>query len=418
MKFVVIGGGLAGVPTAWYLQQHGHEVTVLDRAERLAGEGSYANGAILHAGNAEPWNSPAVAGQLLRWLGREDSPLLLRARAVPQLLGWGLRFLWHSRRGAYEQSWRANTALAVYSQRCMDDLAAAADGGWDQAHNGSLKVYRDQRSLDEAQRGAAVLGELGVEVRMLDAAGALATEPALRGGGDDIQGAAWFPDDQSGDPHRFCQRLGERFTARGGDLRLGVSVNSLTMSGGRLTGVDTDAGRFEADRYVLAAGADAPLLVRPLGLHLPIRPVKGYSATLPVGDRSGAPQTPIIDHDRKVVFTRLGDRLRVAGMAEFTGFDRRVHDRRVAAVMDTALAGLPEYRAALDYADAEPWACLRPLSADGRPYIGPTPLPNLFLNTGAGHLGWTVAAGAGHMAADMAVGAAPELDPSAFAYGR
>ena len=418
MKFIVIGGGLAGVPTAWYLLQAGHEVVLVDRAEALAAEGSHANGAILHAGNGEPWNSPAVVGQLLRWLGREDSPLLLRPGQLPNLIGWGLRFLWYSRRQPWQEGMTVNTRLAVYSRQQMDALARELGSGWDQARRGSLKICRTQESLATAATLAPRLRELGIEVELLDRAGVLAAEPALVEAGDDIVGASHFPQDQSGDPCRFCRLLGERLIAGGGELVLGARVSHLERDGDRIIGVHTDQGVLRGDRYVLAAGADAPLLAGPVGVHLPIRPVKGYAATLPVGERRGAPHAPIIDDDRKVVMTRLGERLRVAGMAEFAGHDRSIRQGRVDAVVRNALASFPTYAASVDPAAIEPWACLRPLPVDGRPMIGPTPLRNLFLNAGAGHLGWTIAAGAGRLAADLAAGQSPEIDPAGVSLDR
>lgn len=414
----MIGGGLAGVPTAWYLLQAGHEVVLVDRGDALAAEGSHANGAILHAGNAEPWNSPAVVGQLLRWIGHEDSPLLLRPAQLPGLIGWGLRFLWHSRRRPWQQGMAVNTRLAVYSRQCMDTLAGEIGGGWDQALRGSLKICRTQQSLASAAAFAPQLRELGVDVEVLDRAGVMAREPALAEAGDDVVGGSHFPQDQSGDPCRFCRRLGDRLVAGGGELLLGARVIGLEREGDRIVGVHTDRGRLTGDRYVLAAGADARLLARPVGVHLPIRPVKGYAATLPVGERHGAPRMPIIDDDRKVVMTRLGGRLRVAGMAEFAGHDRSIRQGRVDAVVRNALASFPSYAASVDRAGIEPWACLRPLPVDGRPMIGPTPLRNLFLNAGAGHLGWTIAAGAGRLAADLAAGRSPEIDPAGVTLAR
>ncbi len=418
MRFMVLGGGLAGVPTAWYLHQSGHEVTLIDRAPALAAEGSHANGAILHAGNAEPWNSPAVVGQLLRWIGREDSPLLLRPGQLPNLAFWGLRFLWHSRAAPYRFGLEVNTRLAVYSRQCMEELAANTGDGWDRAQRGSLKVCRSQRSLDEVLGGVETLRELGVAVEELDRTRVLAHEPALADGADDVLGGVYFPEDQSGDPCQFCRRLGARLEAGGAQVELGTSIQRLERDGARVTAVVTDRGRFTADRFVIATGVDAPQLVAPLGLRLPIRAVKGYAATIPTHGHADAPRLPVIDDDRKVVMAPLGNRLRVAGMAEFAGHDRTIHRHRVDAVVRTALAALPAFAGRVDDAEIEPWACLRPLMVDGRPLIGPTPLENLYLNTGAGHLGWTIAAGAGRLAADLACGQSPEIDPSGLLYER
>lgn len=410
VKTVVIGGGIAGATTAWYLLRAGHAVTLIDRAPSLAGEGSHANGAMLHAGAAEPWNSPATLAVLLGWAAGGDSPVRVMPRELPGLFGWGGRFLWYSRAAAYRRALERNTRLARYSRQLMPALGAALGGGWDHQARGILRLCRSQPSLARLHRLADRMAALGTRAECLDRAGVVAREPALADTAERIAGGVFFPDDEAGDACAFVQRLGERMEADGLDLRLGTTVETIEQAGGGVAGIVTDRGRVSADCYVLAAGGDAPLLARRLGIELPIRPVKGHSATLTMGATQGLPSIPIIDGDRKIVITRLGRRLRIAGGAEFAGHDRSIPAPRVRRLVEQVLTDFPACREHLRAAPHEAWSCLRPVTVDGPPILGPTPLVNLHLNTGGGHLGWTIAAGCARVVADFVDGRRPEID--------
>lgn len=413
-----MGGGLMGVATAYYLSAAGHGVTLLERQPGLAEEGSYSNGAQLHAGHTEPWNTPAAIRQLLQWIGREDSPLLLRPAQLPNLLGWGLGFLRYSMPRHHRRNTQVNARLAVYSQRLMTELREAAGLSYDAERRGILKIFRDPRALDTAAQASALTESLGVRFERLDVDGVIACEPALGDIRSELAGGIHYPDDESGDAHRFTVGLGERIVANGGTLRLGESIRRIEGGRSGVRRVVTDAGEYTADAYVVATGVDAPELLRPLGIRLPIRPVKGYSATLPADDGDDVPRVPIIDEARKVVITRLGNRFRVAGTAEFAGLDRGIRERRVEIVLNQALSNFPRYAARADRTAAEPWACLRPMTMDGPPILGESGVPGLFLNTGPGHLGWTFAAGAGRVVADLVTGRDPEIDLSGLTLAR
>ena len=420
MHIVVIGGGLMGTATAWFLLEAGHEVTLLDRNPELAAEGSYANGGILHAGHAAPWNSPAVAGQLLRWVGREASPLLLRPGRLPWMTRWGLGFLRHCRARDHEYVKALNTGLALYGRDRMAELRAATGIEYDGDQRGSMKIFRDRAALDAAQSAAQALEPLGIRSCTLDADGVLEQEPALADTRASLAGGIYFPDDESGDACRFVRELGRVLVERGASVRTGETVSRIEGDRLGVRSVVTDRDVIQGDRYVLAAGVDAPALVRPLGLRLPIEPAKGYSVTLPVDDGADVPRMPLIDEAHRVVITRLGDRLRIAGTVEFTGFDRTIRLPRVEVVQRQGLSNLPSLASRLDPGDVEPWACLRAVSIDGAPVLGASPIPNLFLNTAPGHLGWTFAAGAGQVVADQVGGRvtgfdrAGELSPRRF----
>lgn len=418
MHVLVIGGGLMGVTTAWYLVEAGHEVTLIDRNSELAAEGSHANGGVLHAGHADPLNTPAVIGQLLRWIGREQSPLLLRPGRLPLMLRWGLGFLRYSRSDHHARITASNTQLAVYAQSLMQGLRERSGVAYDAAARGSAKVFRSREALDHSIELARNIAPFGVHSRALDADELVRLEPALAGIRDRLAGGVHFPDDESGDACRFVRSLGRVLADRGVGLRLGESVRRIEGDRHGVSGVVTDRETLTADCCVLAAGVDAPRLARPLGLRLPIEPVKGYSATLPVDDGADVPQVPLIDEEHQVVISRLGDRLRIAGTAEFAGFDRQIRQRRVEIVTRQALSNFPSLAGRLDLAGAKPWACLRPVPVDGSPLLGKSGVPGLYLNTGPGHLGWTFAAGASRIVADIVSDREPELDAGRYSIER
>jgi len=414
MHVVVIGGGLIGVTSAYYLLQDGHRVTLLERNPELAAECSFANGAMLHASHGEPWNSPAAVRQLLTWIGREDSPLLLRPARLPRLLGWGLRFLASSTPRRHREATLANTRLARYSQQLMAELRETVPLEYDQRRDGIAKIFHDRRELEAAERLSGMLEPLGVPFERWSARTLVEREPALADTESQLAGALYYPEDETGDPHRFTAALGEHCRARGLDLRTDTVVRSMERSGGRITAVLTESGRLAADAVVLAAGAEAPTLARPLGIRLPLEPVKGYSVTIDGTALSGLPRLPLIDDGHKVVMTPLGDRLRAAGTAEFTGVDTRVNGKRIELLLRQMGAALPGLRERLLAAPRTEWACLRAMTPDGPPMVGRSRLDNLWLNVGAGHMGWTFAAGMGRMLTDLMAGRSPDLDPAAY----
>ncbi|MCK8516211.1 D-amino acid dehydrogenase [Methylonatrum kenyense] len=418
MRILIIGAGLAGVTTAWFLQDRGHQVRLFDRQPTAANETSFANGGLLHASHAEPWNAPGVLGQLLRWIGREDSPLLLRPRALPGLMRWGLGFLRYSRPQHYRLGMQRNAALALHSIAVLRELRRELDLRYDDRQNGILKIFRDQQTLDGAVDNSRTMADVGLRHTVLDSRQAVALEPALADCAHELSGAIYFPEDESGDAHLFCQALIERFRRAGGELELQTSVSRMLRKGDRIEGVQTDAGVQTADCYVLAAGSFSTQLAATAGLRLPIYPVKGYSLTAELPDWGGAPAIPLIDDGNKVVMGMLGSRLRMAGTAEFNGFDLSLSEARSDYVLRQCLKTFPSLADRLELADASPWCGLRPMTMDGPPILGPSPLRGLYLNCGAGHLGWTLACGSGQLVADLISGEPPAMDAEAYSLAR
>lgn len=411
MKVVVIGAGIAGLCTARFLLEAGvDKLTVVERAEGAGLGTSYANGALMHPSAVEPWNSPGILGYVLRHLGREDASVLLRLRALPSLLGWGVRFVRESAPQRFRANALANTALALHSLRCMDRIRRD-DAGFDRFAGGSLMVCRDRTTLQAALEWGEVLAGVGVTQRVLDADGLVAAEPALAPIAHQLAGGVHNLDDVTGDCHRFCVDLVAQLKAAGAMLRFGQSIAGLAMAGGRVRGVRAATGEeITADAVVLAAGPQSVSLARGVGLNLPVRPAKGYSLTYELGTHEESvnhpltPRLPAVDRSLHVAMTPLVGqgpkvRLRVAGTAEFCGDDLHIQPQRTANLARLAAQVYPALLQAAGTPAPRAWAGLRPMCADGRPLIGPTRVPGLYLNTGHGHLGWTVGAGSGELSA-------------------
>ena len=324
MHVLVIGSGLIGTATAWYLRQEGADVTVVDRACGPARETSFANAGMLTPSMADPWNAPGVVWKLLGWVGREDAPMLLRPRDIPRLAGWGTRFLWNSRAASFERNMLRNVALASFSLDSLRELRAELGLSYCERTRGVLKVFRDPANLATAVAVAQQLGEHGVVHRALDREGVADVEPSLAPVAEKLAGGILHPDDESGDAHRFVCALAEAARAAGVRFEFDTAVTGLRAKGGRLAAVETTAGELSADACVLAAGSYSAPLLAGLGLRLPVRPVKGYSITVPFGDENLAPRRPVTDDHLHIAVTPFGDRLRVAGTAEFTGLDHSV----------------------------------------------------------------------------------------------
>lgn len=415
MRIAVVGAGVVGASVAWELTERGHAVVLIDRAAAVGQETSYANGGQLHAGHAAPWNPPGVLRDALAWLGRADSPLRLRPARLLRSPAWALRFLANARAARHRRHARANAELAAYSLRALDAVCERTGIELEGRGRGALKLFDEQRALGHGLAEAEAVADLGIRHRALTPEQAVAREPALAEGAERLAGAIEFPDDGCGDALHFTEAVSQQAAAAGAELRLGTTVHHLLGGRRGVSGVATDRGPITADAVVIAAGSYAPRLTRPLGLRLPIEPIKGYSVTLPLAGADGAaPQVPIIDDARKIVVTRLGERLRIAGKAEIAGFDTRLRERDWRAVREQGLARFPRLAQRLAEAPSHPWAGLRPMTCDGPPILGPTAIPGLHLAAGVGHLGWTFAPGGARLVADQLEGRPCAISPVPF----
>ena len=405
MKLVVLGAGVVGVSSAWYLARARHQVTVLDRQSTAGLETSFANGGQISVSHAEPWSNPHAPLRALAWMRREDAPLLFRPRWDAALLDWSLRFLRECTPRRTRENMRQIVTLALYSRRQLQALRVETSLAYDHLERGILHVYTDRREFATAVRAAAVLREFGCERRTVSADECIAIEPALAAARSLLVGGDFTAADESGDAHRFTQQLAALCAKRGVDFRYGVAVDRLLTSGGRVRAVLAGGESYHADAYVVALGSYTPLLLRPLGLRVPIYPAKGYSATLPLAADSVAPTVSLTDDAHKLVFSRLGQRLRIAGTAEFNGYDCELNQVRCNALMDRTNQLFPSLRPA---GEPQFWCGLRPATPSNVPLIGRSAIPNLYLNSGHGTLGWTMACGSGAALADIVSGRTPE----------
>ncbi len=415
MRVIVLGAGLLGVTSAYYLLQHGHEVTVIDRQAHPAAETSFANGGQISVCHAEPWANPHAPLKLLRWLGRADAPLLFRLRADAHQWLWGLRFLRECTPARTRRNVEQLLRLGTYSRGQLQALRAATGIEYEQRLQGILHFYTSQAAFDSALAPAALMRELGCERRLLTPREAVQIEPTLRFIEPQLAGATYTAQDESGNAQRFVRELARHCEAAGARFLFNHTVTALRAAQGRLDHVEaTDAeGRYQrlqADAYVLALGCFSPLLAAPLGLRLPVYPAKGYSVTLPVADAAQAFEVSMIDEEYKLVYSRLGEHLRIAGTAEFNGYERQLNPRRCQAIVQRFEQLFP---GAGDTRAPQFWSGLRPATPSNVPIIGRSRLPNLYLNTGHGTLGWTHACGSGQSIARIVSGRKPEV---AFAF--
>lgn len=411
MKVLVLGAGVVGTASAWYLARAGHEVTVVDRQPGAGLETSFANGGQISVSHAEPWANPHVLPKVAQWLGREDAPLLFRWRFDPALFRWGLAFLQECLPGRTRANIRSIVALALYSRSCLQALRQEVTLDYDGRQQGILHIYTDGEELARAAEAARIMQDFGLDRAPVNVQRCLEIEPALAGAHSLLAGGDYTVSDESGDAHKFTRGLAEHCAEQGVAFRYGHTIEKLAAAGGRVAGVVVHNGQagelLTADAYVLALGSYSPLLARPLGIRLPVYPAKGYSATLPLSGASVAPSVSLTDDGHKLVFSRLGDRLRIAGTAEFNGYDTELNAVRCHALMRRARQLFPDLRPT---GEPEFWCGLRPATPSNVPLVGRSTLPNLWLNTGHGTLGWTMACGSGAALADLISGRIPEPD--------
>ncbi len=411
LRILIIGAGLIGVTSAYSLRRRGHEVVVIDREPGPGRETSFANGSLLTPSMPEPWNAPGCWRSLLASLGRSDSAMQLRLRALPGLSRWGTTFLRNSSAVCYQRNAIRNLRLALYSLKKMASIREDTAVEYGRTARGTLRLFRDAAALNRALTANPLAGE-GPTFRRLSRQQTLELEPALAPIAGQLVGAIHYPIDETGDAHRFCRALAEHARREGVQFRFGTEITSIEMDSRRVTSVASVGERFEADTYLVAAASYSTPLLKSAGIELPVQPVKGYSVTFEHPLASDWLRVPIIDDDLHAVVAPLEGAIRVAGTAEFAGYDRSSNPVRIRNLMKLLHQVLPKLPFEPDA--AKPWCGLRPMSSDGVPIIGPTPLANLLVNTGHGHLGWTMAAGSAELLADLVDGRPTAVDPACY----
>jgi D-amino-acid dehydrogenase len=407
MKVLVLGSGVIGVASAYQLALAGHEVTVVDRQPAAALETSYGNAGEVSPGYSAPWAGPGVPIKAIKWLLMQHRPLVIRPNIDLNLVRWGLAMLRNCTAARYELNKGRMVRLAEYSRDCMKELRAQTGIRYDERMQGTLQLFRTQAQLDGTADDLRVLKRYGVAFELLDRAGFIRHEPALAHVQEKFVGGLLLPGDETGDCFKFTQNLAALAAKQGVQFRYGTRIQRLQLAGKQIEGVVTDAGTLKADAYLVALGSYSPLLLKNVGIRIPVYPVKGYSITVPITDASGAPESTVMDESHKVAVTRLGDRIRVGGTAELAGYTLKLHEARRQTLEHVVTDLFPRGG---DVSRAEFWCGLRPMTPDGTPVVGATRLPNLYLATGHGTLGWTMAAGTGRVIADVISGKKPGID--------
>lgn len=410
MKVAVLGAGVAGVAAAYYLWRDGHEVVVLERRPGPALETSFGNAGGLCPSFAGPWAAPGMVGKVLKMALQRQAPIRFSLSPSPRKLAWLARWLGNCNAERFRANKLRMQRVAHYSAACLRDLAGSGlPVEFDYHQDGTLQVFRTEADLKAAQGITRALDEYEVPWQLLDGAGARRLEPALAAARAPIAGALYLPLDGSGDSHKFSTGLAAYLAEQGVSFQYGLQIRALAQEGGRIQGVQAE-GRHDlitADAYVVALGPQAPFLLRPLGLALPVYPLKGYSITARIDDAARAPRAALMDEYNKVMISRLGDRVRAAGMAELKGYGTAVDPARVAFLQSVVREWFPE---GIDLDHAQAWAGLRPMTPDGPAILGKTRYDNLYLDCGHGSNGWTQACGTGKIVADIVAGREPEVD--------
>lgn len=407
MRVVVLGAGIIGVTTAYYLARLGAEVEVLDRQREPGMETSFANAGELSYGMTSPWAAPGIPLKAIKWMFMKYRPLLLHPLLSPSMWGWCAQMVRNCNPESYAINKSRMVRVSNYSRDALTDLMKDVDIDFELRELGTLQLFRKQKQLDGSKADQDILAKYDSPFEVLDRDGCIKAEPGLAHVADKFVGGLRLIADRTGDCRMFTQALAKKAEEMGVKFHYNVTINGFAMNGKRIEGVDTTDGRVTGDRYVCAMGPYAPVLLKTIGIRLPIYPIKGYSITLPVTDSDAAPQSTIMDETYKVAITRLGDRIRVAGQAEIIGYNKDLGKHATDAVRHVVGDLFPKGG---DISQAQGWTGLRPMTPDGTPVLGPTRYDNLFLNTGHGTLGWTMSCGSGRLIADLVMNRPAEID--------
>lgn len=398
MQVIVLGSGVVGLTSAWYLAQQGHNVTVIDRQPRAAEETSFANAGQISYGYSSPWAAPGIPAKAVKWLFEKHAPLKIKPSVDPEQISWMLKMLSNCRLDSYQVNKARMLAVANHSRECLLELRDQFDINYEGRQQGTLQVFRDNKQLVAIEKDMRLLEQSGTRFELLDVDQCIKQEPGLAPVKGKLVGGLYLPDDETGDCYKFCQQLTELAKSRGVNFLFDTEIKAIDYQGNMIAAVQTSQGRLQADAYVVALGSYSRTMLKPLGIDMPVYPVKGYSLTVPISNAEFAPQSTVMDETYKVALTRFDNRIRVAGTAELAGFDPSIPHAREETISMVLTDLFPQGG---DMAQAEFWTGFRPMTPDGTPIIGKTKYRNLYTNTGHGTLGWTMACGSAEILAHM-----------------
>jgi len=415
MKTIVLGAGVVGTATAYFLAKNGHEVEVIERQDGAALETSFGNGGVLHAAEVEPWSQPGMPMKILKWLGKEDAPLLVRYGAIPKMWQWGVKFIANCTAERFKRNSLTNLKIALHSLEIVKQIRSEIALDYDMRTSGMLKVYTSQESFEASSRSAELFARHGLPFKSLSPQECASMEPSLGPTMSSLVGGLHFPGDEAGDCHKFTTGLAAAAAKLGVTFSYGTEIQRLEASGGKVSTVHTNRGPIKADNFVAALASYTPLVLKSVGVRVPIYPVKGVTITVSGAPWADRPKMPIADDGRIFGLVPLGDRLRVSGSAEVAAYDTTPSQARCQAIVNNVISVFPDFAKCYDPATAKFWAGVRPVTPTGAPILGRSPLSNLFIAAGHGHLGWTMGCGSGHVVADLIAGRTPAIDMSGFA---
>ena len=414
MTNLVIGAGLIGITSAYELLKRGQSVTLLEECEGPALVTSFANAGMLTPSMSDPWNSPGVYKYLAKSLFNPRASMRIRLHAIPSLIGWGSKFLRYSSKHYFQAALKDNYNLTCYSLRKTQEIAEKYNLQYCRDTNGTLSIFNTHEDFSVKESLYQSLQKSGLKCTILSPSEIISLVPSLAPIHSKLYKGIHYYQDESGDAHLFCKELLAKYLAAGGQIKYGISVKSLAVSRNKIIGVNTQSEFIPATQVVVASGANSPAILKSVNVNLDVKPAKGYSLTLNVDGVSGLPSLPVLNDAMNVVITPLGDRLRLVGTAEFAGFDLSIDNARIMQLYEMFEFMYPEIASQVDRESALPWAGLRPMSCDGKPFIGASKIKGLYINSGQGPLGWTLAMGSANILADIMLGSPTEIDAKPF----